>query len=250
MKRPKISGVYKIQSKLKPESFYVGSSCDILHRFGEHKRSYKYSRNGCRKLYNHILKYGIDDMDFTILEECENNREKLLEMEQFYMDSLNPTLNILVTAGSPKNVTVSEETRAKISAANKNRIYGKLTQEHKDNLSKAHLGQIAWNKGIELHYPVWHKGRTGVYNEETLSKMRNSSLGRKQSKETISKKTEKLYKPVIQYDMSGNFIKEWRSISDIKLEVQFKNAHISCCCNGKRKTSNGFIWKFKQINNK
>ena len=49
---------------------------------------------------------------------------------------------------------------------------------------------------------------------------------------------------VMQYDLQGNFIKEWGSISeaDRELKISFKN--ISACCKGKRKTAGGFKWNY------
>ena len=53
-------------------------------------------------------------------------------------------------------------------------------------------------------------------------------------------------KPVIQYDLDGNFIKEWSSMHEIERELGFDHANISACCKGKRKSAYGFIWKYKE----
>lgn len=50
-----------------------------------------------------------------------------------------------------------------------------------------------------------------------------------------------------QYDLEGNFIKEWDCVSEAKRETGAK--HISCCCNGRRKTSGGYIWRYANENN-
>jgi hypothetical protein len=52
-------------------------------------------------------------------------------------------------------------------------------------------------------------------------------------------------KPIIQYDLNGNFIREWESGQQIKKELNYTPHHISACCTGKKKEYNGFIWKFK-----
>lgn len=51
-------------------------------------------------------------------------------------------------------------------------------------------------------------------------------------------------KPVIQYDLDGNFIKEWSSLMEIERELGFNHANISKCCLGKQKTAYGFIWRY------
>lgn len=51
-------------------------------------------------------------------------------------------------------------------------------------------------------------------------------------------------KQVIQLTLSNEVVKTWDSMMDIKRELGYNNAHISSCCKGKRKTSNGFIWRY------
>ena len=47
-----------------------------------------------------------------------------------------------------------------------------------------------------------------------------------------------------QYDLDGNLIKTWLYMMKIEKELGYNAAQISKCCNGKIKTSYGFIWKF------
>lgn len=56
-------------------------------------------------------------------------------------------------------------------------------------------------------------------------------------------------KAVLQYDLKGNFIKEYSAIDDAVKELNIKDNHISEVCKGTRKTSNGFIWKYKAEEN-
>jgi hypothetical protein len=56
-------------------------------------------------------------------------------------------------------------------------------------------------------------------------------------------------KPVLQYDLEGNFIKEWLSGREASYILNLKNYDsISACCLGKQKTGGGFIWRFKTKN--
>lgn len=50
---------------------------------------------------------------------------------------------------------------------------------------------------------------------------------------------------ILQYDIEGNFIKEWPGCIEVQRELGFKNCQISACCNGRIKSSYGFIWKYK-----
>ena len=50
-------------------------------------------------------------------------------------------------------------------------------------------------------------------------------------------------KPILQYDLDGNFIREWPSATDVGKEVK---KGINNCLKGRAKTAYGFIWKYKE----
>ena len=49
--------------------------------------------------------------------------------------------------------------------------------------------------------------------------------------------------PILQYDLDGNFIREWPSATDVGIEVK---SFICKCLKGKKPTAYGFIWKYKE----
>ena len=51
-------------------------------------------------------------------------------------------------------------------------------------------------------------------------------------------------KKVRQYDLEGNFIKEWDCTMDIQRSLEISNQLISLCCLGKQRNSNGYIWRY------
>lgn len=53
---------------------------------------------------------------------------------------------------------------------------------------------------------------------------------------------------VAQYTKSGEFIRTWESISQVRKEIGINPSHISLCISGKRKTAGGFIWKKILVN--
>ena len=59
---------------------------------------------------------------------------------------------------------------------------------------------------------------------------------------------EKRKKPVLQFALDGNFIKEHTSAKEAA--KQFGNKHIAMqigeCCRGTQKTAHGFKWRFKE----
>ena len=120
----------------------------------------------------------------------------------------------------------SEESKIKISESNKGRTppnKGKpMSEEQKKKLSEAKKGKIAWNKGIPM-------------SEEQKKKLSEVKKG---------KPNIKLSKKVLQFSLTGEFIKEWSSTQECGRNG-FDFRKISVCCQGKKPQYKGFIWKYK-----
>lgn len=52
-------------------------------------------------------------------------------------------------------------------------------------------------------------------------------------------------KPIMQFDLEDNFIRNWESAEQVKRELGYCAENIRSCCNGRRKKANGYKWKFK-----
>jgi hypothetical protein len=50
---------------------------------------------------------------------------------------------------------------------------------------------------------------------------------------------------VLQYDLEGNFIKEWISQIEATKSLNKTGDGIGACCRGKQKTAYSYVWKFK-----
>ena len=53
-------------------------------------------------------------------------------------------------------------------------------------------------------------------------------------------------KPVNQFDLCNNFIKTWESATAAAKELKIQGSKITAVCKGSRKTTGGFIWKYKE----
>ena len=51
-------------------------------------------------------------------------------------------------------------------------------------------------------------------------------------------------KPVLQFTLDGEFIREWPSVAECERNG-FNKGKVSECCNGKRKSHKGYIWRYK-----
>ena len=53
---------------------------------------------------------------------------------------------------------------------------------------------------------------------------------------------------ILQYDLKGNFIKEWKNVQEASKYYNVNNSRIQRCCQNKYgcKTCKNFIWKYKK----
>lgn len=67
-------------------------------------------------------------------------------------------------------------------------------------------------------------------------------------KDSCRKLGKSLGKKVIQYDLQGNFIKEWDSTAEAGRQLKINQSNISACCRGKRNKVGGYVWRYKEVN--
>ena len=239
-------GIYKITNP--KGKMYIGQSINIEKRF-EH-----YKRLACeqqRKIYNSLKKYGPENHQFEIIEECKVEDLNIREIYWInHFNSLNEGLNL--ASGGEGGGIPSAETKRKMSESHKGKEwsneskikYGNSKTGHsmyndewREKIRKSLLGRkIEWNHKISKArkgQPSTFLGKT--HSEETKKKM---SEHRKLHYKNSHKKT-----PILQYDLEGNFIKEWDSIVEAK---KYFRGDIAACVIGKQKTAANFIWKHKK----
>lgn len=227
------SVIYKITNN-KNKKIYIGSSLKGLEkRKNRHLWQLKNNTHHNRHIQNEYNKYG-DIFSFDILEEIENELD-LISKENFWIKKLNPEYNIMKDVKSHIGVKRSEDTCEKISNGvkihisdlNKSRIGKKYTDEHKKHISEALKG----------------KSLSQAHKE----KLRIASTGKKQSIETIQKRTSIQNKTVLQLSKIGEIIKEWKSPTIVEIESNgnYKRKGIYGCVQGLRKTYKKFLWRYK-----
>ena len=145
------AGVYVYQLILDENMIYIGSSFDLLVRFRQHKHCVRKGSNVCPKFYNSVRKYGWDNFRLGILEYIDKSQKvikneiktTILVREQFYLNSLNPNLNINKIAGSMLGYKHTQELRKLMSLQRKGKSINwsrkdplyTITEETRNNLS-------------------------------------------------------------------------------------------------------------------
>jgi group I intron endonuclease len=163
--------VYLITNQLNGKQ-YVGQTVQSLEkRWKRHCWESTLNRNSMA-ITKAIALYGIEKFSIQILEECSNQVELNAAEQKFIIqfNTLAPCGYNLNTGGKSKG-HLSEETKRKIAASNRNRQVSDLT---KKKLSESHKG--------------W------VPSENTREKWRKTFQGKKQDEKVVRKRAIKLAK--------------------------------------------------------
>ena len=86
MAKEKICGIYCIENLIN-QNKYIGQSNDIYTRWKEHKFELNKNTHHNRYLQNAWNKYGTENFQWNILEECEY--EKCFDREIYYIQLFN-----------------------------------------------------------------------------------------------------------------------------------------------------------------
>ncbi len=62
---------------------------------------------------------------------------------------------------------------------------------------------------------------------------------------TARRNIEHCSKPILQYDLQGNFIREFRSTQEVERKLGYNHSYISKCAREPKRTGYGFKWKYK-----
>lgn len=119
-----------------------------------------------------------------------------------------------------------------------------LSEETRRKMSQSRMGRVSWNKGKKFEdYTLEQQERTA----HTLFKKGQAAhnKGVPMSEEQKLKCSKTWFKGVHvrQYDLDGNFIKEYESYKQASEETGVFSSGISLCCLGKQKQSGGYKWK-------
>jgi group I intron endonuclease len=250
---------------------------------GKHRGTNKYYRGGGTEYRKDLKKYvkNFNKDVITEILEYVNDISKLDEREKWWLQSVdamgNPMYYNLTNKSYGLNRSRTYKEKKSIGDKNrKHRLGKKLSNEHKLKISngkkgtklpgtsKKLKGRISPNKGkiksqeakqkislantgkLRPVTSVKHKGRISPNKGKKWSQeKKDKAKGKKQTTEHIKKRSQARYKPILQYDMQGNFIKEWESGTEIKNKLNIANSGVISCCKGKYTNAGGFIWKYK-----
>jgi len=165
-------GIYKITSPT--GKVYIGQSIEIEKRWIKYKNMAKSTKKQ-PAIYNSLLKHGVENHIFEVIEECEI--KDLNYKERYWQDFYEVTdktkgLNCVLTKTEDKSGKASEETILKRSGKN-NIMYGVKGEDNP-------LYGIPRKEEVKKKISESQKGEKGFW------------YGKKQSQESIDKRVAKM----------------------------------------------------------
>ena len=108
---------------------------------------------------------------------------------------------------------------------------------------KVFNGQIP--EGYEINHLDESPVNNALSNLSLVTHKENINYGTRNERAGKVLKNGKKSKPVLQFDLQDNFIKEYPSTHQVERETGFRQGYIVKCCNGKYKQAYNFKWKYK-----
>lgn len=118
MNIPKLPGIYSIENTINGKK-YVGSTSNLYKRFYQHVANLRRKKHVNRHLQSAFDLYGEANFTFNIEFDCD--KEDMFIFEQAMIDITKPEYNIIRVVGSSKGIKRTDEFRAKVSKALKDK---------------------------------------------------------------------------------------------------------------------------------
>lgn len=210
------SGVYAAYGKVASSMIlplYIGSSENLYNRIiKDHlcilKRE-KYSKETNLLLFNYCKKYGIENIEWYLLESCLP--QETLIIEQKYLDIYRPFVNEFGGFNLAHNASAPMKGR-------------KHSENVKKRLSEFRKTCIGWKHSQETKNKIAQNNRIRGCSQETKDKISQSNKGRRWSEKAREKKSETCGKIFLMKSPNGEIIE----IKNLKKFSINNNLNHSC----------------------
>lgn len=199
--------IYKITNNINQKVYIGKTERTIEERFKEHCQDYKRERCEKRPLYAAMKKYGVEHFHVELIEETDNPEEREQYWIKFYNSYGSAGYNATIGGEGTKYINYNEIIQVYQEIQNI-RQTAKITGHDVGQISK-----ILKGAGIQV--------------------LSSADIAKKQ-----------LAKPVAKLDPTTNkIITVYSSIQEAEND-NGNTRHIAQVCKGKRKTCNGYKWKY------
>lgn len=225
-------GIYKYENNIN-HMIYIGQAIDLKERYQKHLKNIK-DLTHQEDFYKGLREFGLSNFSYEILEEFENfNPKQLDELECYYIkkfNSMKPNGYNMVPGGS------NGAGLAKGKKVFQFDLFGNFIQEY----PSAHIASR--ETGIDFSSICACCRGEKLHTQNYQWKYDNSN----KNITDISEEVILFNQPVLQYSLTGEFLKEYNSLKEASEESKINKGTICKVCNGKGLTAGGYIWRYKK----
>lgn len=109
------------------------------------------------------------------------------------------------------------------------------------------LSNLEWSSYSENNQHAWDTGLR-VFTDKDRERLRKANTGRKMPEKVakaLANGTAKRGRPLLQFDMDGNFIRRWSKPMEAARELNIENSSLYRCLNGELKSTANYKWKYE-----
>ncbi len=227
--------IYGLVCPISNEIRYIGKSDNPRKRLQEHLNERRHNHRGnwiqgLRVQGLAPILIILEETDADLWQECERRHIAAARAQGYRLTNQTNggegggILGRILSTTSRERIANAQRGRKRSPAANEKisayQRQKRLSDETKQRISEA-------RKGIQ-------------FSQETIEKLQRAATGKIHSEESRAKRSKR----VSQYDLDGNFIQEWPSVTAIERAGISHTATIIACCKGKYQQAGGFIWRY------
>ncbi len=250
--------IYSLSDPITSDVRYIGKANNPKRRYANHLFAFDnfHKSRWIKSLLNKELKPILEIIDEVPITEWQFWEQHYISLYK----SWGFNLTNISTGGDGGGVfgwRATDETKARMRLA---QLGKKLSSETKEKLRIAHTGKKLSASHIEkmrianlgkkmsaesiAKTAAANRGRKNT--QEMKDKLSAKFKGRKVPPDILLKRSRAQWKPIIQLDLEGNFIKEWESVKSARMALSPNNHGLSGILKGQWKTWQGYKWKYKQ----
>lgn len=220
-------GIYQIKN-IVTNDIYIGSCSNYNVRKGSHLCILRQNKHHSIVLQRAFNKYKEENFTFELIEELQD-KTKLIEREQYYIDLLKPAYNICPIAGSTLNRIFTEEHKQNLSKSLKGKVRTQKQKEHQRKIKLGKTHTLETKNKVSNIVNILKGNRTcdKINSEQILKFIEIANMNSKvKTIKQICKENDFNYRSVLKF-VSNNTWKEYFSLLQQDTISNFKNPSLT-----------------------
>ena len=226
-------GVYKFENKIN-HKIYIGQSSNLEERYKKHIQNIN-DLNKDTYFYRALRKYGLQNFEYTILEEFEYfDQQQLDQLEDYYIkkyNSLLPDGYNMIPGGSNGSGLAKR----------------KIVQQY--TLDGVFIKEYPSAKEASKQTGVEYSDICACCRENTTKKLAGNFQWKYKNSDKIITPVVKRHdiQKIYQFNLKGELLNIYNNLDEAVKATKISKSCICSCCLEKAKTAGGFLWSYQPL---